>query len=231
MPLTPWQTLILWALLARGGTAFWKDLEPALQKKNKERDALVRQKLLETAKGPKGAMRVGVTEEGWAEAPKHLGNELPATKAAAAILCEWLNRLARYMEVENASLAEILAPPTTSPETRSTLQLSPSHPEPIARRPDPPATSLDYASLRDRIRTAYLELTGGRLNSRALLRDIRDKLKDIDRAALDEALKRMQREEDASLYQLDNRIEITDADRAAAIYFGVEPRHILWIER
>jgi hypothetical protein len=27
------------------------------------------------------------------------------------------------------------------------------------------------------------------------------------------------------------RSEVTDADRAAAIYFGGEPRHILWIER
>ena len=41
----------------------------------------------------------------------------------------------------------------------------------------------------------------------------------------------MQREQLASLYQLDNRTEITDADRAAAIYFGSEPRHILWMER
>ena len=61
--------------------------------------------------------------------------------------------------------------------------------------------------------------------------DLREKLADIDRAALDEALKRMQRDEEASLYQLDNQVDITDADRAAAIYFGSEPRHILWIER
>jgi len=63
------------------------------------------------------------------------------------------------------------------------------------------------------------------------LADLREKLADIDRAALDEALKRMQRDEEASLYQLDNQVDITDADRAAAIYFGSEPRHILWIER
>jgi hypothetical protein len=85
--------------------------------------------------------------------------------------------------------------------------------------------------VRVRIRQAYLELTGGRLNTRALLSDLRVRLKDIDRPALDEALKQMQREEEASLYQLDNQIEVTDADRVAAIYFGDEPRHILWIER
>jgi hypothetical protein len=56
-------------------------------------------------------------------------------------------------------------------------------------------------------------------------------LRSIDRVTLDETLMRMQREQEASLYRLDNRIEITDADRAAAIYVGREPRHILWIER
>jgi hypothetical protein len=63
------------------------------------------------------------------------------------------------------------------------------------------------------------------------LSDLRQKLKDIDRPTLDEALKKMQSEEEASLYRLDNQVEIKDADHAAAIYFGGEPRHILWIER
>jgi hypothetical protein len=31
--------------------------------------------------------------------------------------------------------------------------------------------------------------------------------------------------------QLDNRIEITDADRDAALEIGREPRHLLWISK
>ena len=85
--------------------------------------------------------------------------------------------------------------------------------------------------MRERIRGAYLDISGGRLNTRVLLRDLRGKLQDIERSTLDAALDRMQRDQEASLYQLDNRAEITEADRAAAIYFGNEPRHILWIER
>jgi hypothetical protein len=104
-------------------------------------------------------------------------------------------------------------------------------PERPPQPPPPPAPAADYAALRPRIRQAYLDLTGGRLNARALLADIRAKLADVDRATLDDALKRMQREEEASLYQLDNKAEVTNADRAAAIYFGGDPRHILWIER
>ena len=94
-----------------------------------------------------------------------------------------------------------------------------------------PSARPHYDALRARIRQAYLAVTGNRINTRAQLCDIREKLNDIDRAALDEALKRMQLEQQASLYPLDNKTEITDADRNAAIYFGVEPRHILWIER
>jgi hypothetical protein len=41
----------------------------------------------------------------------------------------------------------------------------------------------------------------------------------------------MQREEEASLMQLDNRVDITDADRGAALQIGSEPRHILWISK
>jgi hypothetical protein len=95
----------------------------------------------------------------------------------------------------------------------------------------PQPRSLGYPDVRQNIRKAYLQLTRGRFNTRAHLSDIRQKLKNIAREALDEALMRMQREQEASLYQLDNRIEITEADRAAAIYIGREPRHLLWIER
>jgi hypothetical protein len=125
------------------------------------------------------------------------------------------------MDARSVALADILAP-------QPARGARPSQPEPIVPASSPAG---DFATTRKRIRKAYLDLTGGRFNTRALLSELRQKLDDIERTALDEALKRMQREQEASLYQLDNRIEITDADRAAAIYFGGEPRHILWIER
>jgi hypothetical protein len=101
--------------------------------------------------------------------------------------------------------------------------------EPLAR-PEVPKP-IDYAALRERIREAYLDVTGGSFNTRALLSNIRERLPDVDRDALDGALKRMQRDDDASLMQLDNRAEITEGDRAAALHIGSEPRHILWITR
>jgi hypothetical protein len=89
----------------------------------------------------------------------------------------------------------------------------------------------DYGDLRERIRTAYLAVTGGMFNKRALLSEVRKHLPNVDRATLDNALELMQRDGDATLMQLDNRPDITPADEEAAIRIGQEARHILWISQ
>jgi hypothetical protein len=83
--------------------------------------------------------------------------------------------------------------------------------------------------MRERIRAEYRSLAGGAFNKRVLLKDLRDRLSDVSREALDGALLRMAREEGTSLVELDNRREIQPSDRTAAIQIGGEPRHILWI--
>jgi hypothetical protein len=201
------QTLIFWALLARGGGAFQKDVRPEVRKP--DREALIRAGLMVSEKRGRPGLWLEITDKGWAWAADHLGADLPKrSTAGGAILQAWLKRLKTFMEARGLALADILGPQ-----------------QPPERQP------IDYPALHQRIRKAYLELTGGRLNTRAHLSAIREKLKDVDRVTLDETLKRMQLEQEASLYQLDNRVEITEADHAAAIYVGREPRHILWIER
>lgn len=175
--------------------------------KKADRDALGNEGLIKWEKRGQ-RIWIEVTDKGWAWAGKHLGAALPAnSRAGGQVLRAWLTRLEAFLEARGFVLADVLGPQ------------------------QPERWPADYFAVRQRIRKAYLEATGDRLNTRALLSDIREKLKDIDRATLDEALTRMQREQEASLYQLDNKFEITDTDRAAAIYFGNEPRHILWIER
>jgi hypothetical protein len=120
------------------------------------------------------------------------------------------------MSAHNVSLAELLCP-------------QPGHKEDPGR-PGHAVPAFDYHEIQARIREAYFAVTSGRANTRALLREIRQQLMNVDRAVLDEALKRMQREDSISLYPLDNKAEISDADRSAAIYFGSEPRHLLWIQ-
>ncbi len=214
------RTLILWALLAReNAAAFQNELKPEPEKA--DRVALSDEGLIKwKSRGQR--IWIEVTDKGWAWAGKNLGAALPTNSGAAGqILQAWLARLKAFMEAQGMVLADILAPQDST------------RPDPAGGGVTEPLkfAALDYAAVRERIRQAYLDVTGGRLNTRALLKDLRGKLHDIERGTLDEALKQMQREQEASLYQLDNRSEVTDADRTAAIHFGNEPRHILWIER
>ena len=214
------QTLILWALLARDDAAsFQNELKPEPDKA--DREALEKAGLIKCErKGRYRRIWIEVTEKGWAWATDHLNDDLPTgSPAGSSILQAWLTRLKAYMQARNVALAEVLGPQRARKDGSEGIAIGDA------------TRASGYDTLRARIRQAYLAVTGGRINTRAQLCDIREKLNDIDRAALDEALKSMQLEQQASLYPLDNKTEITDADRNAAIFFGVEPRHILWIER
>lgn len=203
------QTLILWALLVRtDASAFQNELKPKPTKA--DRDALVRSGLIKSEeRGRYRRIWLEVTAKGMKWAGDNLDAALPSNSPAGCeILQAWLTRLKTFLGSRSLDLSDLLA--STSVKARRIGE---------------------NENLRSRIRKAYLDITGSRLKSRALLSDLRERLQDVERGELDDALKEMQRDEVASLYQLDNRIEITDADRAAAIYFGTEPRHILWIER
>jgi hypothetical protein len=201
------QTLAMWALLGAGGAAFGSLLKPEIEKA--EREALRRVGLIDVEERARRALWLTVTDKGWDWAERHLAEALPdKTFAGAFVLRAWLTRLNAFMQQRNLRLAEILGPQ-----------------EPP--RGDP-QESLDYAHLRQRIRSAYLDIAGG-FGRRALLKDIRSRLRDVERSTLDAALKRMQREDNVSLMRLDNRLEITEADEAAALAIGNDPRHILWI--
>jgi hypothetical protein len=234
------EVLLLWAILAEGGgndvARATLEKEGMLPNEDKRaRDGLEARGLIKVDNKRRSLNEHGrsvtgvwmtVTEAGRAWAEENLAAPLAKSQAAAPILRAWMARLSRFLSNDNTPLSKFFGwHPAVHPDSaHREPDAAPSHP------PPQPLTPPDE-TLKTRIRQAYLELTGGRLNTRALLSDLREKLKDIDRLALDEALKQMQRDEEASLYQLDNQVEVTDADRAAAIYFGGEPRHILWIER
>jgi hypothetical protein len=208
------QALALWAVLGNGGSGFGGLMKPVVEKA--EREALAASGLITFEKRKGGAFWLEVTDRGWRWAEEHLGDSLPdKTYGGAFVLRAWLTRLQAFMQARSIGLAEVLGPQVTHRQ----------------ERPTEPPESADDAALRERIRRAYLDVTGGSFNTRALLSHIREHLPDIDRATLDGELKRMQRDDEASLMQLDNRAEITDADHNAALHIGSEPRHILWITR
>jgi len=130
-----------------------------------------------------------------------------------------LERLSAYMAAREVALSDLLGPQRGTPPASVGATIGPEA--------DDPAPS----DLPARIRAAYLAVTGGRLNTRALLKSLRPHLPDVAGETLDATLKAMQAEGAARLYRIDDRAEITQADRAAAVEIAGEPRHILWIER
>src|SRR5262245_4152601 len=172
------RALALWALLGNGGSGLGGLLKPVVEKA--EREALAEAGLITFEKRKGGAFWLDVTDRGWRWAEEHLSHSLPdRTQGGAFVLRAWLTRLQAFMQARNIGLAEVLGP-------QATAGCESSAEEATARDTD------DQPALRDRIRKAYLDVTGGSFNKRALLSEVRAKLKDIHRPDLDEALKHMQ---------------------------------------
>ena len=218
MTLTEMQTLILWALLAKtGGASFQKDLRPEVKKP--DREALVRAGLITSDKRGRPGLWLETTDKGWAWAAEHLDADLPKrSTAGSAILQAWLTQLKTFMEARGFVLADVLGPQQRAVDQSNRRSVEPTPPAPF-----------DYTTVRERIRKAYLELTSGRFNTRVLLRDLREKLKDMERGTLDEALKRMHLEEGTTLSGLNNPQEITQPVRDAGLSFKGERMYVLWI--
>lgn len=81
------------------------------------------------------------------------------------------------------------------------------------------------------LRAAYLALTGGALNQRVSLGELRARLAGVDRAALDAALIAAHGREGLQLSSSDNPPELTAADHAAALDYKGERMHFVWITR
>jgi hypothetical protein len=206
------QTLVLWALLVqREGGGFQKDIRPEVKKP--DREALVKAGLITAQKRGRGIW-LEATDKGWSWATAHLDAELPKrSTAGSAILQAWLTRFKAFMARQNLVLADVLSVP--------------KEPERLTE----PALRLDYSALRERVRKAYFDSTGNKLNTRVLLKDLRQQLGDIDRTSLDEALGRMHLEEGTTLSGLNNPQEITPAVRDAALMFKGEPMYVMWITK
>jgi hypothetical protein len=203
---TEMRTLMLWALLTKpGGAGLQKDIRPEMKKA--DRDALVSEGLIASVAKSRPIM-LEVTDKGWAWAGDHLDAELPKRSVyGAAILQAWLKQLKTFMAAKGFGLADLLATP------------APAEPHD------------DYPALRGRIRQSYLDATGGHLNQRVFLNVLRDRLRDVDGALLDDALRKMHLEDGAHLSGTDNPPEITAAIRDASIDFKGERMFVLWITK
>jgi hypothetical protein len=164
--LTPQQTLLLWSLIGQGGAAWRSELKPELSAK--DRRALEKARLVTSEKRGR-SLWIEVTENGWGWANGHLGSPLPGrSQSAGPILQAWLTRLEAFLHQHEFTLADLIAPCINK------------------TKPLPPT------ALEERIRRAYLDVTGGAWNKRVRLSELRNRLSDVAREAIDAALLKMQ---------------------------------------
>lgn len=202
------QALILWFLIAKGGSAWRKDIRP--EPSGADRQALESRKLITCERHSQNRLRFEVTDDGWAWANDNLDAALPTkTLSAGPILQDWLTLLKTFLSSRSIPLAEFVVSPKKGAVEGGAEQ---------------------DRDLKKRIRTTYLELTSGVTKKRVRLADLRSRIEDVLRATLDQELLGLQRSGHVVLYPLDNPREIKPADEEAAIHLAGAARHILYFK-
>lgn len=210
--LRPTETLFLWRLAAAGGGDWLKDVKP--DPGSKERGRLMAQRLItsEKRKPPGGraqAAFLSLTDAGWAWLGSHLDADLRTrSPVGAEVLQLVLTRLKTFLERENRSLGDLMAPGQGPAET-----------------PSPPA-----GELKARVTAAYHKLSSGRSNARVRIADLRRALESIPRSTFDAALLDLATTGEASLFRLDDPLEIHDSDREGLLRTPTgEERHVVYL--
>mgnify|MGYP001551716920 CR=1 FL=1 len=163
---------------------------------------------------------VRLSDGGWLWAREHLTDEIgprtrrkgkPAIVPQHTVLLEnLLAQVARFLSERDVPLTEFVTASAASASSQRVVD---------APRP---------AALTERVRKVALELGG--VGQRVLLRDLRPRFADVDRAEFDRALLELQKAERAVLYRLDNTLELTPEDERAALLVAGNPRHVVYLE-
>lgn len=226
----PMQSLLLWSLAVKQGTAWLADLKGALADKSK-RTSLIRAGLIVEQKRPRvrvgkrtvRAIQLTLEDKGWAWLADHPHAPISQSKAAADVLQAMLGIIAVHLERNRLALADFMLPAGTE----STAPSPGDSPPARNAEPDAPLSEL----LESRIADAYAELAHHRSAARVRLADLRRRLSDLSHEQVNSTLQKMTREGRVVLNRLDNPLEITAEDEAAKLVNGLgDPRHIMHME-
>lgn len=227
--LTKKQALALWELILTG------DGKPATRRTVKlnpaEMKALESARLISIESGPRKKQpsygsKVYLTDEGWSWANgEGFQASLAQSKAAVPVLAELLKRIANYLKVHDLALDHLLRPKRAPSET-SGATAAPAE----ERNGGAPATTAPR-TLEERVRAAYLRVTGGALNEHIRLALLRAELRDDPPEAIDAELRGMQKRGIAVLYPIDDPQRIRPEDDAAALRVLGERRDLFCIKR
>ena len=205
---TPAQVLVMWTLAFTGQTPKISELVPKLPPQR--RKELATHGIVSLEKRGR-ATHVIITEKGleWVEA--NLDASCSRSPAAAPVLQKVLVLLQNHLFRQCISLADFLSPATIAANDSG--------------RPD-------TIELAERIRSAYLGLSGGESNVRVRLADLARHLTDVKYEELTRELISMQKngQYGVVLWPLDDPRDIGPDDRAAAVNLGGVERHILYME-
>ncbi len=210
--LTPKQQLLLWDLLARGGSAFQKDIKPAVDAK--DRNALEKLGYVRTIKKQRSNF-IEMTDRGWRDLgeiePRLFKEGEPRISADRRILQFVLASLSAYARRRDFPLHEVFAPAKLG-------------------HAGEPAGEQSGTPIEQQIRDAFFAIAGRPARDNVRLSALRARLKHIDRKDLDAALIAMREKRTAQLMNLDNPRDI-DAEGDAALKSGIHVFHLLWIDK
>jgi hypothetical protein len=208
-PLSPRAQLFLWRLAASGGGDWLKEIKPDIKK---DRRRLKEAGLIEEEKrkrpesgGHAKPLYITLTDRGWAWLSDHFEAELPPRANAAETLRRLLAKIKDHLELKQLSLAEFL-------------------------RPSRDGGAVQPPEIGRQIETAYYRLSGGQPNVRVRLADLRAALPDLPPEQVNAALLNLESRGRATLYPLDNPLEIRPEDREAVVRTSTgDVRHIVYL--
>ncbi|WP_169975719.1 hypothetical protein [Tautonia rosea] len=219
----PSDRALLWRLAVIGGESPLNGLDkPKVDPKVRKRLKAAGFTEEETRKPPtggRGILHISISEKGWNYLAEHTTAPLSSRANVVPVLQGFLAQLDRFLTAHNLSLADFFRlKPQSNPPSEPTADPQ--------RNGTPPPT----IALTQRILDAYNRLSGGRLNVRVRLADLREALADIPRSALDNTLLQLATSGQAALYRLDNPLEIHERDREAVLLTPAgDPRHVIYL--
>lgn len=215
---TPRQALVLWSLVvaAPGEEPSRSTVRPRLTAG--ERRQLLDAALIEEEKRGRGHHLL-LAEKGWQWAETQRPIKLSLSANATPVLEKLIAALVHYLSRTDGRLADVIstAPPTVAPSA-----VAPGGPAGQDRFAVDPA---------ERIRATCLALSGGQMERRIRLADLRRALGDLTRENVDQTLRAMDRSRLIQLMALETPAEISSEDREAAITIAGRALQLVYLTR
>ena len=226
--LTQKQAIALWELVLTGdgklATQRTVKLDPS-EVKGLESARLISIESGPRKKQPSYGSKVYLTDEGhsWANG-EGFQAPLAPSKAAVLLFAELLKKVGNYLKINDLALDHLLRPRRAPSETSEVKSAA------VEDRNGGTPDAIAPRTLEERVRAAYLCVTGGALNEYVRLALLRAELRADPPEAIDAELRGMQKRGIAVLYPIDDPQRLRPEDDAAALRVLGERRDLFCIK-